>query len=780
MELNEKYIDRNVADISRAYDLEFALSKLTGRICVEIIDGLKVVARRTLYIMYLKDQGKTFRKVAAITGDTIARVHMHGQSSVTACLVGMGQWWNNSIPLIEGQGNFGGVDGSEAAADRYILAKLSPYAYDCFFSDWKESIVDMRLGDDGETMEPLYLPSKYPNILLNGSLGIGYGVASNIPPFNFREVVEATIKLMEDPEADILLIPDSPTGADIVGGNFRKIVDIGNGVYSMRCTYEIIDNKNLIKITSVPYQVTVNTIRERIAQIKEGGGFPELIGMNDYTRENVDLRLTIRDDVNPYKFLKKLIDNVGGLEKSYPVNIVVTDDYQAFDYSIKKVLVEWIRYRREQKRVVINHKRTTILAEQRTNDVKIFLMSGNNLQKTINIFKSSRNKSEIEACLIETYRSSEIRMDSLQARTLSELRMHELSIDAYEKCLRRRDELVEELKRVEDILGSPKGVDQVIVSELREGLKKYGKPRRSNVVPYKISTDTEVSGNCILQLSSDGTMLRKKSTNVEEEPVPIDSNGFAVQVGNDCAFIAIDENGFFSFIKVKEIPVDQEVPLNRFVQRKLGEIIALLPHDVESNKCCVLISKLGMIKRILIDEIKPSKHPLIELSEGDTLVKGIVVKRDTTKDLLIYTSNGLGQRLDPNQVRITSSSAKGGNGFKLSSGDEIVGCYSLDPNNEYLLYVTLKGKVRLNQLSFLPTRDSKKDEMVRLISLADRDHLLAVVGCNRLDQLQVFFSDGEVELIDINKLPEGTMATEPKKVTRKNMVTSNIIKVKLV
>lgn len=781
MTFDEKFIDKNIALLCKEYDQIKGANTNISRITADLIDGLKPVQRRTLYIMYLKDQGKKFRKVATIDGEVIGRVHPHGPSSVYDALVGVSQWWNNSIPLIEGEGNFGSIAGDPAGADRYIKAKLSEYAQACFFEDWKDSVVDMTLAFDEETDEPLYLPAKYPNVLLNGCLGIGYGMSCNIPCYNFREVVEACITLMMDPNANIVLIPDSPSGSDVIETDFAKLCEKGNGTYSMRCTYEIDDKSNQIIINTLPYQVSANTIRERIADIKERGGMPELIAMNDMSGKTVDLRLEVRDDVNPYKFMKKLISEVAGLEKGYPVNITVTNDYESFDYSVKQLLLEWVKYRREQKRVVVNHKRTTLLAEQRTNDVKIFLMNKNNLDDTIKIFRTSRNRAEIEQRLIETYRNSEIRMDSLQAKVLSNMRMHELSMDSYEACLKRREELEKEIAEVKKTLDEKNGIDKLIIAELKDGIKRFGTPRKSNVVPYKIQVHSEVEGACILQLSSDGFILRKEATNVYEEPIPTDTNGFAVRVDNDASFILIDDNGYHSYVKVKEIPVDTEVPVNRFMKKSLeGNIVAMLPVDINSDLCCTLISKNGMLKKVRISEMGPSKKPCIALDKDDKLIRGIVTKASSAKDILVYTNDGMGQRLDPNAIRITSPTAKGANGFKLSGDDEIVGCFDINPKeNQYLLYMTMKGKARLNMIEYLPTRDSKHDSMVRLISLNDRDRLISVIGCNKFDKAQVFFDDGSNETVDISKLEEGTMSSAPVKCVNKNMVTSKVIKAKI-
>ena len=779
----ETFIERNAGELAEEYTKIHGSNINIARITPEIIDGLKPVQRRAIYIMYLQNKGKEKRKLASISGDTFGRIHPHATTAIDDALVGIAQPWHNNIPLVTGFGNWGTINGDPAGAARYIQATLSEYSSSCFFEEWDDAVVDMVMGADEKTREPLYLPARYPNVLINGSLGIGIGLASNIPPFNFKEVIDATITLMRNPDAKIVLIPDSPTGASIVEGNFVKFSEGCNGAYRMRCTYDVDAENNLITITSVPYQANLNTIRAKIADVKSSGGLSALVDMNDLTDTSIKLQLVIRDDVNPYKFIKKLIKEIPGLEKPYPVNLTVTTDFETFDYSVRDILLRWIQYRREQKRLVVNNRRTNLLANQRINDVKIFLMSEENLKNVQYIFRTGRNRVEIEKKLIETYKNSEIHMDSLMARALSELRMIDLSIDAYEACLKKREKLQESLKEVEEILGDDDGINKVIIAELRDGAKKFGVPRKSNVVPDKISAGTEVEGTCILQLSSDGMITRKIATNVDEEPVPIDSNGFAVVVDNDSSFILIDQSAHNAFVKVNELPVDVEVPVNRYSRNNLsGNIVAMLPVDIDDNEmCCTLISRMGQLKRIRIADIGSSKKPIISLAQGDQLVKGIVTKVKTVKDILVFTKNGMGQRFDPNSIRVTSPAAKGGNGFKLKGDDEIIGCYAINPEeNQYILYMTAKGKARLNLLEYLSQRDSKHDAMLNLISLNDRDRLVSVVGCNKLDKAQVFFDDGSDEMIEIKSLPESTMSSEPKKITSKNAVTTNVVKVKII
>lgn len=779
----ERFIERNIAELAEEYDKIHGANINLARITPELIDGLKPVQRRTLYVMSLKDKGKVYRKVAAIDGDVISKVHPHGPTSVYDALVNVAQWWNNSIPLIDPFGNFGNVSGDDAGADRYISARLSEYSQACFFEDWADSVVDSTISSvDDETKDPLYLPAKYPNILLNGTIGIGYGIGTSIPPFNFREVIKACYVLINNPDANIILIPDSPTGCDIIESDFAKISNTGSGKYMMRCKYEIDPEHNNITITALPYLISSNQVRQKIADIKEKNGLPELVDMSDKSGKFVELILHIRDDVNPYKFMKKLIKEVDGLEKTYPVNINVVNDYEVIDYSIKRLLLEWLDWDREQKRTIISNKRIRLMSEQRENDVKIFIMEGDNLDRTINIFRTSRNRAEVERRLIETYRNTPIRMDSLQARALSKMQFVELCEETYEKCLEERERIIEDLKEVDIILHTKDGINKLIIGELRDGDKRFGSPRKSNVVPYKISIDSVIEGSCILQLSSDGTIVRKQATNVDDEAIPVDNNGFAVHVDNDSGFILIDDNGYHSFIRVKDIPVDVEVPVNRFSKQKIdGNIIAMLPIDIESDRCCTLISRMGMLKKIRIADMAPSKKPCIVLDKGDKLVRGIITKARSQKDILVYTKNGMGQRLDPNNIRITSPNAKGGNGFKLKGDDEIIGCYVISPeDNQYLLYVTSKGKMRLNAIEYLPIRDSKHDAMLSLINLNDRDKLVSVVGCNKLDKVEVFFDNATSEKINLAKLEESTMSSDPKKITvTQNAVTTNIVKVKL-
>ena len=779
--IDEQFIDKSISELCKNYDIIKGWNVNLCRASADYIDGLKQVARRLLYIMFLKDNGKSFRKVAAITGDTIARIHMHGPSSVYNCLVGLAQSWNNNIPLIEGYGNFGSVAGDPAGADRYIQARLSEYAYDCFFSDWKEAAVDMIMGADGETPEPLYLPAKYPNVLLNGIQGIGYGMATSLPSYNFKEIIKATITLIQNSEAEIVLIPDSPTGCDIIKTNFKQITNTGIGNYLMRAKYKINEDLNEVVITALPYQVSVNSVREKIADLKEEGKLAELIAMHDMSGSKVELHLVTKPHINLLKFIKKMIKLVKGLECTYGVNVSVVNDYNMYELSIKDVLLEWIRYRKEQKRVVISNKRTNLLLEQRINDIKLFIMSGDNLERTLSIFKNGRNKKDIENKLLETYSKSSIRMDSLQAQALSEMKMYELSKESLEKCFKKKTELEKQIAEIEKILNEEDGISKIIIEELMTGVKKYGTSRKSSVIDYEIQTTFETDSKCVLQISSDGMILRSAVSNAEHEPVPTDSNGFAVLVDNESQFVVINENGFYLPLRVKDIKLDKEVPLKHYMKTSFSNIIGVIPLN-EGVDACLLISAQGVIRKIRIDTFKNNGNFCIKLGEKDKLIKALPVGVETEKDILIYTKEGFGQRLDPNKFQVgrASSSSKGQKEILLEPNDEVVGCFLFSQKeNQYLLYVTATGKLRLNLMKYLMPRNSKKDQLVQLIPLSQQDKLVSISGCNTCDKVQVFYNDGTNEIFEIGKLEESTMRAEPIRVlTKKGWF--RVVKVKII
>lgn len=780
--IERNYPERDVASLAFEYDMVHAVNVNLARMSTDLIDGLKNVQRRILYVMYKNGNHTKYRKLSNIDGDVFGKAHPHSPDAIYGAIVKMAQPWRNLIPFIDGSGNFGTIAGDVSGADRYISARLSEFAYDCFFSEFEDANVYMEAPYDESTNfpRPLALPAKYPVVLLNGSKGIGIGASTDVPAFNFREIIDATITLMKNPNARITLIPESTSYASIVESDFGRMCESSRGSYTERCTYEIDDVNNIIIFTSLPENVESRDVTTKLSSLMETN-MPEIISVDDESKERIRIVVGVRHDVNPYKLLKRLIskDLVPGLEANVTWKLSITYERKTIDYSITDLLASWINWRREQANVIIMKRRSRLMAMYRYNEVKIFILRPENLNETVNLYRAS-NREDIESKLIKKYGNSEIRMDSYLAHSLSGLRMYELTKDSYQECLDLRERLKKELAELEEINNTENGIDKYIIAQLREGAKKYGTPRRSNVVPKKISVTNEVEGTCILQLSSNGTILRKLATNVDMEPVPSDSDGFACMVDNDSSFILINEFGNHSFIRVKDIPLDTELPVMRFAKFSLpGQIIGMLPINFDQTNHCILISKHGMIKRINIRDIMPSKKPLITLEPGDSLNRGIVITAKSSKEILIYTKNGMGQRLHPGSIRLTLPTAKGGTGFKLDPNDEIIGCFAVSPEKDYLLYTTQNGKMRLNNNSYLPSRKSKHDEMVQLISLG-RDKLISVIGCNKHDIARVFFNDGTSEDIEIKYIPESTMSSPPVKQTKKNSVSFNVIKVRII
>ena len=463
---------------------------------------------------------------------------------------------------------------------------------------------------------------------------------------------------------------------------------------------------------------------------------------------------------------------VAGLEKSFSVNMSVTNDFMSFDLSVKEILLQWIKYRCDQKRVVISNKRTNLLYEQRINDIKLFIMNKNNLEKTIAIFKNGLNRKSIEKTLIETYKNSVIKMDSLQAQALSEMKMYELSKEYYQKYLNKKEELIKEIDKVEKILNEENGITNIIITELTEGAKKFGSPRKSNVVDEEIKSTVDIDSYCILQIS-DGVVNRTAVTNVDEEPIPNDPNGFAIKAEDHSQFIVIDENGLYSFIKVNEIPLGIDVPLVHFLHQKLSKIIAIISTE-DLSKSCLLVTKMGYIKALSLDSFAPSRtKPCIKLRDKDKLIKGILLNQNSDKDLIIYTKEGFGQRFNFK----TSSKFSGQPLIILNKDDEVCGCFIINgKEKDLLLYITSRGKVRLNLSKYLPQRGSIKEEKVNLIPLSSSDSLVAIIACNNFDSFKIFFDDFSCRELKVSDLKPTTMSSEPEQIFPKG---KKIVKIKL-
>lgn len=769
----EKNIEEvNIADVSEEWLKLFGGNVSVARISPNFIDGLKPVARRMLYSLYTNpNRGKVFRKVARASSDTMA-FHPHGDTSVTEVIYNLGSKWSKNILLVDPQGNYGNVRGDDPADGRYTEVRLSRAAYWILFSDMKDSNVPMYPSYDGLAMEPEYLPARIPLVLCNPQFsGIGVGVAANIPSFNPIEVVRATIKLMKNPDANIMLIPDSPTGCDIVdNGQFKIMNDIGDDCkLTMRATYEIDYISNIITITSLPLQVTVKQVIKQVLALRAAGKIQELIDIQDSSAEDiVDLKFVLRSNANPDEFVEKIMGKKSGLKKGYPVEIRVIDDYKSKVWGVKKLLLEWIDYRRECVRAIYNKKLMDALSDQHMNEIFLFVFNGDNLKKTINIAHSAKNKKEMEQKFMKEYK-----ITSLQAKTLSEMRTYQYSKEAYEEYKQRKIELDQAVKDYTAILEEDEAVDRVIIDQLEEFIKLFGEPRRSSVV--KLKDDGKLEEKIpntmhLIGISRDGYI---KKLNLEKNYsigyVGKTSQVIVTKISNRDNLLIFDSTGRISRVPVSSIPDmdfdDTGVELVRYFKLN-GEPVSIINETDMQNGLSdiVFVTENGSGKKVKMEEFSKIKDfkEAIQLVEGDRLVSAIPAG---VENFIIYTNFGDGILLNTADIKRQSKTARGLQLISLKTNEKVVGIDFASNECNKILYITSNGRMKLTESRYLPVMN-RKDEPISLISLEPGEYLVGIRYVKDGDNCVVYRKKSQPVSVDLKDVPLTSRAAKAEKIVK--------------
>jgi DNA gyrase subunit A len=763
--------ERNVADISEEWLLIFGANVNIARMSPNMIDGLKPVARRALYALHTNpNHGLVFRKVARASADTIA-FHPHGDTSVSDTIYNMGSSWAQNIMYVDPQGNFGNVRGDAPAHPRYPEVRLSRAANWIFFSDLKDSNVPMRPTYDGDSVEPDYLPARIPTILCNPQFsGIGIGLATNIPPFNPTEVCKATIKLIKDPKAKILLIPDSPTGCDIVDtGNFEALNEFGDDVtLTMQATYEIDYIENVITVTSLPLQISVEQVIKAVVDARKAknGDLDGLIDIHDNTAEDrVELKFLLKKDENPDEFVEKLMKKRTNLKKSYAVEIRCIEDLQSKVFGTKAILLEWIEYRRECVRAIYNKKLMDALSEHHMNEVFLFVFNGENISKTIKIAKSARNREDMEKNFMKEYG-----ITSLQAKTLAAMRTYQYSKDAYAGYKERKKELEANIKEFTEILEDDTAVDEVIIGQLEEAIKLFCGPRRSQVIKAGKVKEKIPNTKHLIGISKDGYI---KKLDITGSPsigtVGKTSQVIVTVISNRDNLLIFDSSGRISRVGVSSIPVmdkdDPGIELSRYF-KATGEPIAIInEHDMmESTEDIILVTANGIGKRVKMSEfakIKDFKES-ITLNDGDSLVAAIPAGDE---EFIIYTNFGDGIRLKAGDIKRQSKDAKGLSLITLRANEKVVGIDFLEKGCDKLLYITSAGRMKMTEGKLLPLMN-RRDEPLSLIGLDVNEYLVGVSFVSKKDTVKVYRRKSEPVEVKLKDVPVTTRVAKAEKMVK--------------
>ena len=792
-EFSENYNEEDFSDAIVKYSFNSGVNKNVSRYISLMFDGLKPVARRTLLVLYEKrGAGNRMRKVNAISGDVMGKYHPHGNTSIDDTLGKMGQWWYNQKMFIDGTGNYGNLTGAGPAASRYIECRLSAFAYKCYFEDYKYASLERVPTYTGEDTEPTYLPAKYPMGIINPSFSsIGYGMSSNIPSYNFTEVLEATIKLIENPEARINLIPDLPTGSNIIlTEKLKEVNKTGVGTLTNTAKFTIDYDENSIHITALPYGVGTRSVKEKLVKLKLNKKLDDIINIDSATSSLTGVNETIylKKTANPDKFMDMLMNTNVGLKETKPVCLRFIDDYHDYVYTPRTYLLAWLDKRREIVRSMYNNKYVMLKEEEHMNDVLIYISDESRVKETLSIIRKSK-RDEIVPNLMARY-GKEAGMTSMQAARVSKMRFYELSQDEHQRFLERRNELTKEIGDTFKVINSDNAVNDIIISELKEGIKLFGEERRSKII-RELSTEEKVPNTeHLVAVSADGYIKKldaKKYYSIGS--IGKQPNRFPqiLKINNRNSIMFFDSTGKVSVVNtysINDMEYEEDgVPVERFfpVSGKVVRMIETPKKGLAKELYAVLITKNGFAKRLNIKQFLKviTNKTAINLSEGDELVDVELVYENTKSNIVIFTNKGNGIRLNPNDIKEFGAQAKGSRivPFNPLNDEYVSGVNIIKPKKKYMFYLTSSGRAKLTDMSLFP-KMNKKDEVMNLINLEKNENLVGVAGVDKEDSVMVYRKNGEpVELLmkDIDISTRIAKATKYVKTPKGDSVVSYLV-----
>lgn len=700
--------------------IDYAMSVIAARALPDVRDGLKPVQRRILFSMEELNIGpdKPHRKCARIVGDTMGKYHPHGDSSIYGALVNMAQDWSMRAILVDGHGNFGSVDGDGAAAMRYTEARLSKISVE-MLADINKDTVDFIPNFDETEKEPVVLPSRFPNLLVNGTTGIAVGMATNIPPHNLGETINAVIKLIDnkvDEDRDtqieeilpIIKGPDFPTGGVIIGTRgIEEAYRTGHGKVIVRgvTNIEPMDNgKNRIIITELPYLVNKARLIEKIAELvkdKKIDGITDLRDESD--REGMRVVVEIRRDVNPNIVLNKLYKHTQ-LQDTFGVNMLALVKNEPKVMSLLEILTNYLDH---QKDVVTRRTKYDLnKAEERAHILKGLLIALDNIDEVIKIIRGSKNVADAKEQLIVRFSLTEV-----QAQAIVDMRLRALTGLEREKLENEYNELMAKIAEYKAILADEKLLLGVIKKEIIEISNKYGEERRTSF-EYDESEitmeDLIPNENTVIAKTSLGYIKRMTVDNFKSQnrggrgitgmkTIEDDYIEDLLMCQTHQKILFFTNYGRVYMMKAYEIPEGSRnsrgVAIINLLQLNPGEkISAIIPFmGMEENKNLFMVTKNGIVKKTRVTEFKNiHKNGLkaINIREEDELIE--VKTTDSSSEIFLVTKYGMCIRFKETNVRETGRSSMGVIGMTLDDGDEVVGM-QLDSQGDSLLIVSEKG-----------------------------------------------------------------------------------------
>lgn len=722
--------NRTVEDVMEDSFLKYSMSVIIDRALPDVRDGLKPVHRRILYTMGEQGlrPGSKFAKSARIAGEVMGKYHPHGDSAIYDSMVRLAQDWTMRYVLVDGQGNFGSMDGDPAAASRYTEARLGQAGNE-MLTDLDKDTVDFRDNYDGSEREPSVLPAKLPNLLLNGQIGIAVGMATSIPPHNLGELVDATIEIIDNPDATIddllkhVKGPDFPTGAVIYGGApMKQAYQTGRGSVTMRAVADIEETKkgrHQIVITEMPYAVNKATLIEKIAELVKDRKITTISDLRDESaRGKVRVVVELKKDAYPKKVLNQLY-KMTALQSSFHFNMLaLIDGIQPRVLGLHDILQEYIKHRQ-----VVVRRRTEFelrKAKERAHILEGYKIALDNIDEVIKTIRASKTSEEAETNLIAKFKLTEIQAKAILAMQLR--RLTGLEREAIENELK---ELLELIAKLEAVLADENEIFKIIKTELLEMKEKYDDKRRTKVINHELGkfSDEELipEEESVILLTTENYIKRTllseyrrqnrggkgkrgmttKEEDVIDQLVPANTHDFLLFFTN---------KGRVFRLKAYEVPAASlaakgVAAVNLLALQPEEKITSIIKHQKDANEegYLFMATTKGTVKKTPFKDyanIRTNGLIAIKLDEGDEL--RWIKKTTGNNDVIISTSAGQAIRFGEADARPMGRSARGVRGVRLRPNDNVVGM-DIVVDNENLFVISENGYGKITKAEHFPT-----------------------------------------------------------------------------
>ena len=761
--------------------IDYAMSVIASRALPDVRDGLKPVQRRVLYSMIELNNGpdKPHRKCARIVGDTMGKYHPHGDSSIYGALVNMAQKWSTRYMLVDGHGNFGSVDGDGAAAMRYTEARLSRISME-MLADINKNTVDFVPNFDETEKEPVVLPSRFPNLLANGTSGIAVGMATNIPPHNLRELIAAVIKIIDnqieegrdtsiEELMEIVKGPDFPTGATILGkAGIEEAYRTGKGKIRVRAVTDIEtmpNGKSRIVVTEIPYLVNKARLIEKIADLVKDKRVDGITDLRDESnREGMRICIELRRDVNANIVLNQLLKHTQ-LQDTFGVNMLALVNNEPKVLNLHQMLTYYLDH---QKDVVTRRTKYDLnKAEERAHILEGLLKALDYIDEVIRIIRGSKNVAEAKASLMERFELSDA-----QAQAIVDMRLRALTGLEREKLLNEYQELEKRIAELRAILADENKLLTVIREEIQIIADKYGDDRRTKIGYDEFDMSAEdliPDEDVVVAMTNLGYIKRMSSDNFKSQnrggkgikgmqTIEEDYIEELLMTTTHHYMMFFTNTGRVYLLKAYEIPeagrTARGTAIVNLIQLQPGEkITATVPmREFDEDKFLFMATKNGMVKRTPMKEyenVRKNGLQAIVLREDDELIE--VKATDNTEDIFLVTKKGMCIRFHETDVRITGRVSMGVIGMKFEPGDEVIGM-QMASQGESLLVVSQYGLGKRTPIEEF-TSQFRGGKGVRCYRITDKTGDL--VGAKLVDesrQIMLITNEGIIIKMKVNTI----------------------------